>query len=391
MRSRRFSSLALAAGLSCLGRPALADEGKTAPGRPGPGTEPEATKEAEPTVGWVKGDKVNLRVGPRVDDCAVTQLEQGTTVVIVERSGEWLGVRVPAGFSAAVATRLTEPVDSDHVRIAATDVNLRVRPPQGERAYPAFRDKPALGAVLPVVDREGDWTWVEAPEEVRGYLHAQFVAEAGPLSANAARVEAGRDARKKREEVRASLRKRAQEDGDEAALRGEVGAVSGELLKARAAGGYDTAPIALLADRLASSVEAHPAAAPRTRALAKSVAEDLEREMQIRVAFADDILARKRAGRPPPDLSAPPAPSNAAVDVTGFVRWEPTPSGAGGGAFVLWSGSQPTDRPTHVIRWSSGDLAAFDGRSVRVKGKAMGGRLIGLPTVEVDSVVPLPP
>ena len=51
--------------------------------RPAPGDEPAAPPQPQPTVGVVTGDKVNLRVGPRLDDQPVTQLEQGTVVVIV--------------------------------------------------------------------------------------------------------------------------------------------------------------------------------------------------------------------------------------------------------------------------------------------------------------------
>ena len=49
------------------------------------------------------------------------------------------------------------------MRIVGTNVNLRVKPPQGDRAYPAFRDHPEKGTVLPVIAREADWVWVEAP------------------------------------------------------------------------------------------------------------------------------------------------------------------------------------------------------------------------------------
>jgi hypothetical protein len=349
----------------------------------------------DPVVGYVNGDKVNLRVGPRLDDAPVTQLEQGSAVVIVERSGEWLGVRVPAGFSAAVAARLVEPIDSDHVQITAPGVNLRVRPPTADRAYPAFRDHPALGAILPVVDRDGDWVWVEAPEEIRGYVHAKYVTEVGPLSANLPRVEKAREVRRAREETRAKSRVDARRDADDRALRAEVGAVAQRLLDARAAGGYDTAPIAVLADRLASTIDAHPAAPPRARALADALAQDLDREMQIRVAYADEILARKRTGQPPPDAPAPPAPKDLAVRVTGFLRWEPMPSAAGAvpgapetGAYVLWSGDANAERPVNVLRWTGGDLKPFLDKVVVVRGKALGGRLLGLPLVEVDAVEP---
>jgi hypothetical protein len=339
---------------------------------------------AEFAVGVITGDKVNLRVGPRIDDAPVDSLEQGAVVVIVERAGEWLGVRVPAGFAAAVAGALTETVDADHVRIQGTAVNLRVRPPAADRAYPAFRDHPAAGAVLPVTAREGDWVWVEAPEEVRAYVSAQYVKELGPLAQHAERVTAARQARAKREEMRTQLKRRTQESGDDAAVRAEVGAVGAALVKARAAGGYDVAPLALLSDRLSSCVEAHPAAEARTKAIAAALAKDLDRETELRVAYGDELLLAKRTGKPAPGGVQAPSPKVDALEATGTLRFEPAPGWEGGGAFLLWA---PDGRPVHAVRWAGHDLRPFDGKAVKVKGKAPGGRLLGLPAVDADSIV----
>src|SRR5437016_6296638 len=87
--ARRAGSVALAVlafAVAVLARTARADE------------PPPTAPDAEWTVGVVKGENVNLRVGPRQDDVPVMQFEQGTVVVVVEHPGEWLGVRVPAGF-----------------------------------------------------------------------------------------------------------------------------------------------------------------------------------------------------------------------------------------------------------------------------------------------------
>ena len=377
MRSMRRAFLSMPLGLamllasSPLARPAAADG-------------PPATAE-EPTVGVVTGDKVNLRVGPRTDDAPVTQLEQGTTVVVVERAGEWLGIRVPAGFQAAVAAALTTIVDDDHVRIVGVNVNLRVKPPAGDRAYPAFRDHPAAGAVLPVITREGEWVWVEAPEETRAYIAAKYVKEVGPLSANGDRVTEARGARAKRETARALTKKKTQESTDDQALRVEVGAVATEVAKLKASGGYDTAPIALLADRLDSCVDAHPAAPVKARALAKALADDLDREMQIRVAYADEILLKQRMGQPPPAAPKADASKTGPFESSGGVRWESAPGLPEGGLFVLWVG----DRPIAALRSAGADLKSYaNWVSATVKGKRTGAVLAGLPVVEFETIHP---
>jgi SH3-like domain-containing protein len=337
---------------------------------------------ADAAVAVVTGDGVNLRVGPRVDDAPVTQLEQGTVVVIVERPGDWRGVRVPAGFQAAIAAVLTEVEDAEHVRVAASRVNLRVKPPTAERAYPAFADRPAKGTVLPVIDREGDWLWVEAPESVRAYVHSKFLKELGPLAEHRDRVEKARDVRTAREVTRLAAKAKSRSEGDDALLRAAIGAATEGLAKARAAGGSDKAPVVALADRLESEREARPNASASTKALAKALSEDLEKEIELRVAFADEALARARTGRPAPPPK-PPAPRVESLTASGTIRWEPAPGWENGGAFVLWSG----EKPVYALVWAVGDIEPFaDSTTVGVKGKAPGTTLLGLPVLDVETI-----
>jgi len=349
---------------------------------------PAAGASSEPVVAIVTTESVNLRVGPRTDDSPILQLDQGAVVVIVERAGEWLGVHVPAGFQAAISAALTEPVDAEHVRVTGTDVNLRVRPPSGDVAYTAFRDRVTRGQVLPVIAREGEWLWVEAPEEVRAYVHSKYVKELGPASANASRIEDARKARAVREKMRAESAAKAATTKDDAALRDELGAVGIALIKLRAAGGYDNTPVGALVDRLTAFSESHPAATDRTKELVRLLTGDLEREMTIRTAYADQIAAYKRLGKEPPPFAPPPAQRNDRVDAVGVVHFEPVGGWEGGGMFVLARDGK--DEP-YALRWSKGDLKTFgDGSRCRVSGKTLGGRLLGLIVLEVDSVTRAP-
>ncbi|MFO0933978.1 MAG: SH3 domain-containing protein [Planctomycetota bacterium] len=366
-------SLALAAvavALAAFAAPVRADEPSSAAA---PALDPAWT------VGVIRGDSVNLRVGPRQDDQAVQSLDQGTVVVIVERAGDWLGVRLPAGFSGAVAADLTEPVDSEHVRVTGHGVNLR-RGPGLEQ--PPFRDRLERGTVLPILAKEGDWVLVEAPEAIRAYVFAAYVEEKGSVEANAERIEEGRKRRAAREALRAQTTKKVAAEGDEKGLRDDLALVGKALTDLRAAGGYDVGPVAALEDRLADAVKARVGASDRTKALANVVLEDLRREQAIRVAFADEILAKKRLGQAPPAAAKAPA-EVVDVDTTGTLRWEAAPGWDGGGAFVLWTAAE---KPSHALKWSKGDLKGFDGKKVRVRGKQTGARLLGLPAVEVVTV-----
>jgi hypothetical protein len=377
MRARAVLLLAFAVVLAP--RAARADE----PAGPKPAGQGVPAAPADAAVGVVTGDQVNLRVGPRLDDVPVTTLEQGTTVVIVERSGEWFGVRVPAGFQAAVASALTEIVDDDHVRVARTEVNLRLKPPSGDVAYPAFRDRPEKGTVLPVIVREGDWVWVEAPEEIRAYVHSKFVRELGPLADHEAEVAKARAIRTARETARQESKRKAGATKDDDAVRAEIGAVGAALSRVRAAGGYDRLPVVQLSDRLSSVSEAHPDASARTKALAKALLEDLEREIELRVAWTDEELARARTGRPAGTTSPRPEPKREPASATGLLRWEPVKGAEGGGAFVLWDAQ---GRPVYAVRWAKGDPNTWDGKDVRVAGTATGTRIQGLPVLEADTI-----
>ncbi len=381
MRCRAVSLVVLACGLLL---PSLADS--LGPARIAHADGPPSGTEPEPVVAVTTGDLVNLRVGPRVDDHPILQLEEGSVVVIVERAGEWLGIRLPAGFQAAISAAYTEPVDSEHVRVTADDVNLRVRPPEGDRAFAVFRDRVARGTVLPVIVREGDWIWVEAPEEVRAYLNGKYVKEVGPLSAHPAKVDEARSVRAARERMRLQAVKRGNATEADGALREAIGATGHALLDLRSSGGYDNAPVAALADRLQAAIDAHPAAADRTKGLAKVLLEDLEREMLLRTAYADDLLAKKRVGAPLPTSPAPPAPKQDGIEGTGFVRWEAAPGWDGGGIFVLRRDLGPTGTVLYALRWSAGDLKAFEGVAVRVRGKTAGGRILGAITFDVAAI-----
>jgi SH3-like domain-containing protein len=341
---------------------ALADE-------PGPSPAPGPALEASWTVGLVRGDQVNLRIGPRQDDQAVMTVDQGTVVIVVERVGDWLGIRLPAGFSGAVAAALTEPIDSEHVRVTGANVNLR----RGAGLeQPAFRDRLERGTVLAVMAREGDWLMVEAPEEVRAYVYAAYVEDKGPVGSNGERIEEGRKRRAAREALRAQTTKRTAAEGDDRALRDELAAAAKALADLRTAGGYDVAPVAAVEDRLDAAITARAGALPRTKALANVLLEDLRREGQIRVAFADEIVAKKRMGQAVPERPKAPAEAIPALEVVGTLRWEPAPGWDGREAVAR--GPLGRRRPQGV-RGQEGARARHPGRHPRHRPAARGRRV----------------
>jgi hypothetical protein len=369
-------------------RVAAAEDGPPPQAPPAGGGETSETSREEPTLAVIRGYDVNVRVGPRVDVRPVTQLDEGAVLLVVERVPGWLGVRIPAGFPAAVSGRFVEAVGADAVRVRAHRLNLRVHPPEEGRPMPgAFRDHPDYGALLPLLRREGDWVWVVAPETVRAYVSADYVKELGPASQHAELLDGARKARRERvERMAAERRERAARlSGDH--LREAIGTAQQALYRLRVEGGIERAPVVEVANALDAAIEAGRVAPAPVRKLAHALRQDLEAEIELRLARKDAEVARLR-GLPPP-VVVPTASRNAEVVLRGEIRWEPAPTWRNGGAYVLWVRGEPT----HVLRLTTGmplplpDLAAHAGAGPRtIEGRTPGDRVFGLPVIEVRSI-----
>lgn len=355
---------------------------------PAPEEERAEPREPEPTVAIVTGTRVNLRVGPRIDIHPIRRMDEGTVLLIVERVPGWFGVRLPEGFPAAVAARFTQPVGSAAVRIGATNLNLRAVVPEEGRPMPgAFRDHPERGAVLPIVERVGDWVRVMAPEAIRAYVSADYVKELGPLSKHLAVVEAARDRRAARLQTLAEARRRAAARASGAALRAAMGDAQQKLYKLRVQRGIERAPVVQVINALERALEEARASPVPVRKLALAIRQDLEAELEMRMARKDAEVARLRGLTPPAEK--PPAPRIAQVEVRGTIRWEAAPSWRNGGAWVLWI----AEDPRYVLHISTGlphplpDLKANADKGDRtVRGKQSGERVFGLPVIEVSSI-----
>ena len=372
--------------------PGVAPAPPAPPAAPAPAPEPPAAPaaEAEPRVGRITGEGVNLRVGPRIDNEPVVQLARGTAVIVVEEIAGWYGVRVPMGFPVAVAGDYVKEEGPDEVRVTAKRLNARVQPPEEGRPQPgSFRDSLAVGQVLTRIAADRGWVWVLAPEEMRAYVSTEYVQVLGPLAGHAEVVVAARDARAREVQRLKEARAAASAAAAGLALRGAIGASQQKLYRLRLEGTNDRTPVALVADELKAAVAAHPLAPEGERLLARLMCEDLERELEIRAARADRELAKTR-GAPLPGPAPSPAPAAASLEAEGVLRWEKVPGWKDDGVFILWSGT----KPTHVVRLGTGgripppDLRAHaDGRSWRFLGSAPGERVLGLPVIDVRDVV----
>ena len=352
-----------------------------------PGAEP-APAPPRMTVGVIRGQRVNLRVGPRIDVRPVRTVDEGTVVLIVERVPGWFGIRLPIGFPASVSDRYLEPVGADAVRVVARNLNMRVTDPQPGKQMPgAFRDHPAFGALLPVIERNPGWVRVLAPEEIRVYVSERFVRELGSPEEHAALVEAARAERRAYVARMAAERKEQAAQRSGLRLREALGDAQQALYRLRIEGGFDRTPVVKAINTLEAALEKGRMAPADARRLAQAIRADLEAELEIRMARKDAEVARLRGLDPEPE--SPATPRQAAVRVEGKIRWEAAPTWRNGGAYVLWQG----ETPTHVLRLTTGlprplpDLKGHAGGGVCViEGSQPGELVFGLPVVEVRTL-----
>jgi hypothetical protein len=359
------------------------------PGQPQPAA--AAAEDALPEgaiVGRVREDLVRLRVGPRVDNAPITELDRGTVLLIVERAGEWLGVRVPQGFPLVCSAEYSEPADRDHVRVTARRLNLRVHPPEEGKPMPGvFRERVLRGTMLPLLRTDEGWHWVVAPEWVRAYVKAEFVEELGDPAEHAALLAGAREKRAEMQRAVVASRQRILVQKAGLALRETLGKSQDALYRLRAEGGFDRAPLIALADEIDRGLQAERLAPERVRKLVAALRSDVEAEIEIRLARKDAELARIRnlGGAAVPPLT----PTLANVTLRGVIRWEAAPKWQNGGAFILWIDEQPR----YVLRLTTGGPLPYpdlegnaDGKVHAVTGRQPGERVFGLPAIDVMGI-----
>lgn len=349
----------------------------------------------------ITGDQVNARVGPRMDNREVTRLARETVVIVVEEVPGWIGVQVPSGFPAAVSMNYVEPVGRHGVRVLGRKLNLRVHPPEAGKPMPGiFRDHPALGEVLTLIDIEeespgldenerklfgGRWAWVLAPEATRVYVSDRFVRKLPAAEATTARLAKARAKRREEIDRLAAVRSAmaARESG--VRLMETVGAVQQDLHQLRRVGGHDKMPIVALANQLDESLAAEAHATPAVLRLARALREDLEREIQLRVARHDAALARE-LGRDAP--AVPPLEAKVErVERDGVIRYEPTPGWKEAGVYFLWVDDTPAFVLRHAPSAPHVEFASFaDAKPRRVEGSLPGERLFGIPILDVRAI-----
>ena len=320
-------------GAACCVAWALSGICPTAPDPAHAETPAEPAAETLPAVGRVLGSRVNVRIGPRIAGRPIVQLDQGAYVRVVSRVGKWLGLELPRGFRAALPMSSLERLDRDRVRVTVGRARLRAQmpTPQGTMGD-LIETRVARGEILDLIETvtiaqpaaaeqatalaPQAWAWVIAPPTTRVYAHGDYIEVLrGGISAHAEQLRGAQDARRTWVESIRANRLEARAERAEAALRTLMGIVQTGLHRLRQEGGYDRAPLVVLANQVDAALEVATLAPDRLKRLGVALREDLEGEMALRVARRDAEIARARGLPTDPDRL--PAPQVDQVRVRG--------------------------------------------------------------------------
>ena len=170
-------------------------------------------------------------------------------------------------------------------------------------------------------------------------------------------------------------------------LRSAIGKAQQALYKFRVTRGIDRTPVVTVINDLEAAIEEGRESPVAVRKLAHALREDLESELEMRMARKDAEVARLRGLEPPAERSA--APKIAEVSVNGVIKWEPAEGWRNGGEWVLWV----DDEPRYVLQLTTGlkhplpNFKANADRGVRtILAKQSGTRVFGLPVLEVRGI-----
>ena len=140
---------------------------------------PAAAQELFPFTGYVTGTDVYVRSGPGANAYPVGRVSAPATLTALDRSGDWLKIRPPAGVFSIMSKQYVQTVDGrtgtvtgDRVRVrAGTDLaDLG-----GTTNHWAFQQFLSTGAMVTIVGEGVDFYKITPPDQSFVWISAQFV------------------------------------------------------------------------------------------------------------------------------------------------------------------------------------------------------------------------
>jgi N-acetylmuramoyl-L-alanine amidase len=118
--------------------------------------------------GIVTGSVVNVRKGPGLNFAVVAKAQAGQEVETLEKSGDWLKVRLNSGGTEGWVHKSLVQINTGQktVKVTGSTVNIRKGPGAGYAKVGQVRS----GTLLVVSDEKNGWYLVQAPGGVKGWI-----------------------------------------------------------------------------------------------------------------------------------------------------------------------------------------------------------------------------
>ncbi len=135
----------------------------------------DAELRSEPSIGGSKVIVNNAAVYPEptVQQKAITKVKKGALVEVIDRSGNWANVKIPAGLPVWVAKNLVE-IENDLVRVDRLEATLFSAPSNSAGAVDL--GTVTKGETFKLIEDMGDWLLVRSPSRIAGWMQKSDVA-----------------------------------------------------------------------------------------------------------------------------------------------------------------------------------------------------------------------
>jgi len=121
---------------------------------------------------------LNVRSGPDISSSIIGQLNKGTSVVVLDRKGDWVQIRTNnlTGWVAnwLIVEKKAENEDA-FIKILNPGTNIRSGPQTSHDVVFLASE----GTTFPVLNREGDWFKIRLPDKQVGYVAGWIVSAHG--------------------------------------------------------------------------------------------------------------------------------------------------------------------------------------------------------------------
>ncbi|MCM8811854.1 MAG: SH3 domain-containing protein [Candidatus Omnitrophica bacterium] len=124
-----------------------------------------------PFVGLITGDRVNIRSAPSLSAEVISQLSKGNRVQVLQKRGDWYGVRLPPAISVYVLKGNLQMEGDGSSALARSRVRIRTGPGMAYAGVGSLSE----GQRVRVKRFVRDWAEIEAAGKGIGWVNRLYV------------------------------------------------------------------------------------------------------------------------------------------------------------------------------------------------------------------------